>query len=155
MVSSGYLTKIPSQSTIYTRHPTNSCVPKFFSLTQTDVSSWVTSTATPQARAMLILIIQEWSRRRHDHAWHEQTASLSMEKDTTKLWRHTKLLNDVTERSGRQSLSHRIGHTNPYLQERKRQETSQQLHTNQPFRLPRKATGTYHKYKTDGPPRSQ
>ena len=47
------------------------------------------------------------------------------------------------------------GHNNPYLQERKRQETSQQLQTNQPIKLPMKATGTYHQYKTDGPPRSQ
>mgnify|MGYP006890332519 CR=1 FL=1 len=59
LVSSCYLTKISSQSTIYTRHPTNSCVPKFFSLTQTDGSSWVTSTATPEAGAVMILIIKE------------------------------------------------------------------------------------------------
>ena len=52
-----YLTKLPSQSTIYTRHATNSCVPKFFSLTQTDGSSWMTSTA--KAGAMMILIIKE------------------------------------------------------------------------------------------------
>ena len=46
------------------------------------------------------------------------------------------------------------GHNNPYLQERKRQETSRQLQTNQPFKLPRKATGTYLKYKIDGPTHS-
>ena len=45
-------------------------------------------------------------------------------------------------------------HNNPYLQERKRQETSRQLQTNQPFKLPRKATGTYLKYKIDGPTHS-
>ena len=41
-----------------------------------------------------------------------------------------------------------IWHNDFFLQERKRQETSQQLHTNQ-------VTGTYHKFKTDGPPRNQ
>ena len=35
------------------------------------------------------------------------------------------------------------GHNNPYVQERKRQETSQQLQTNQPFKLPMKSTGMY------------
>ena len=42
------------------------------------------------------------------------------------------------------------GRNNSYLQERKIQETPQELQTNQPFKLPRKATGTYHKYNTDG-----
>ena len=59
LVSSCYLTKIFSQSTFLTRHPTNSCVPKFLSLTQTDGSSWVTSTATSQDGAMMIPVIKE------------------------------------------------------------------------------------------------
>ena len=55
------LDKQKNQSTIYTRHPTNSCVPKFFSLTQTDGSSWMTSTA--KAGAMMILIIKEMKQK--------------------------------------------------------------------------------------------
>ena len=44
-------------STIYNLYspPKNSCVPKFFSMNQTSGSSWV----TPQAAAMMILIIKE------------------------------------------------------------------------------------------------
>ena len=57
------LDKIPSQSTISTPHPTNSCVPKFFSLTQTDGLSWAISTATPPVGAMMILIMKEKKKK--------------------------------------------------------------------------------------------
>ena len=65
LVSSCYLTKIPSQSTIYTRHPTNSCVPKFF---QPDPDRWIIMddfNTHSQAGAMMILIIKEMTGSSH------------------------------------------------------------------------------------------